>query len=334
MVQPILDGRNFQIAGALQPFNDDTTPLLQKADPVLFYALDFWTYIIRTYPGPALVAAASVGAGLKDMAGNPITNAVAQAYPDDPVPYLQSTYLRFPVLGVYRKESEYRKHSAIYYNDYCSFDLIYILPPLDAAQAEGILPILRAVETAVKEKTVQSLDPGYAPPGGTLGQTPWGLNFAALKWIGFQRGERGRLNVGNQEFPFLLMHGYFDERDMYLSAQNLFTGVDLTVDMVNTDGTRVHPFAQFSTQRAPTITTILPNTGSINGGNGITINGTLFLPQATVLIGTQPASNVVVVNSTEITCTTPSVGGSGTVDVTVTNPDGQIAVATQTFTYQ
>jgi hypothetical protein len=324
VVQPILDGRNFQIAGALQPFNDDDLPLLQKADPVLFYALDFWTYIIRRYPGAALVDASLVGSGLLDTQAVPIDDAVAQAYPYDIVPYLPSEYIRFPCLAVYRKGAEYTKHSAIYYSDDCSFDLMYILPPLTPSQAESVLPILRAVEMAIKEKTVQSLDPGYTPPGGTLGQTPWGLSFAAVQKIGFERGSLGHLPVGNQVFPYLLMSGKFLERDMYQAAQNQFTGVDISVDLVATDGTRVPAFMAVSTQRAPAITSVTPAVGPIAGGTTITILGSLFLPGAQVVIGTQPATNIhVSSDGTTIVCATPAVGGSGAVDINVLNPDGQ-----------
>jgi IPT/TIG domain len=324
VVQPILDGRNFQIAGALQPFNDDDLPLLQKADPVLFYAIDFWTYIIRRYPGQALVDASLTGSGLADPQGVPIDDAVAQAYPYDVVPYLPSTYIRFPCLAVYRTAAEYTKHSAIYYSDDCSFDLMYILPPLTPSQAESVLPILRAVEQAIKEKTIQSLDPGYTPPGGLLGQTPWGLSFAAVQKIGFERGHLGHLPVGNQVFPFLVMSGKFLERDMYQAAQNLFTGVDINVDLMATDGTRVPAFMGVSTQRAPAITSVSPAVGPIAGGTTITIKGALFLAGAQVVVGTQNATNISVSSDgTTIVCKTPAVGGSGAVDINVFNPDGQ-----------
>ena len=57
------------------------------------------------------------------------------------------------------------------------------------------------------------------------------------------------------------------------------------------------------------------------GGNSITITGQEFAAGATVLVGGVLATNVTVVDDTTITATTPSLS-AGTVDVTVTNPDG------------
>ena len=75
---------------------------------------------------------------------------------------------------------------------------------------------------------------------------------------------------------------------------------------------------------APTINSISPQSGSTAGGTAVTLNGTNFLSGATVTIGGAPASGVTVVNSSSITATTPA-NTAGTVNVTVTNPDGQSA---------
>ena len=61
----------------------------------------------------------------------------------------------------------------------------------------------------------------------------------------------------------------------------------------------------------------LPNSGSTAGGTAVTITGTNFAAGATVTFGGAAATNVVVVNSTTITATTPA-GSAGAVTVTVT----------------
>jgi hypothetical protein len=69
---------------------------------------------------------------------------------------------------------------------------------------------------------------------------------------------------------------------------------------------------------APTVSSVTPNTGPTAGGTLVTISGTNFFNPSTVTFGGQPATNVVVVNSTTITATTPS-NGAGPVDVVVTD---------------
>ena len=106
--------------------------------------------------------------------------------------------------------------------------------------------------------------------------------------------------------------------------------VDITV--TNTDGQSIALASGFTYQNAPTITSVSPTTGKAVGGTSITITGTNFLTGATVNVGTNLCSNVVV-NSTSITCTTPS-GIAGMADIIVTNTDGQSAILVSGFTYQ
>jgi IPT/TIG domain len=57
---------------------------------------------------------------------------------------------------------------------------------------------------------------------------------------------------------------------------------------------------------APTITSIDPTSGAVAGGTSVTITGTNFVSGATVTFGGVAATDVVVVNSTTITCTAPA----------------------------
>lgn len=83
---------------------------------------------------------------------------------------------------------------------------------------------------------------------------------------------------------------------------------------------------------APTITSINPSSGTTAGGTSVTVHGTGFLSGAVLTIGGQTCTNVAVVSSTELTCTTPA-GSAGPADVTVTNPDTQSATLTGGYTY-
>lgn len=64
------------------------------------------------------------------------------------------------------------------------------------------------------------------------------------------------------------------------------------------------------------VTSISPDDGSEDGGTDVTITGTNFTGTPTVTIGGNSATNIVVVNSTTITCTT-SAHAPGVVDVIV-----------------
>jgi fibronectin type 3 domain-containing protein len=83
---------------------------------------------------------------------------------------------------------------------------------------------------------------------------------------------------------------------------------------------------------APTVASISPNSGSVNGGTAVTITGTGFVSGATVSIGGVNATAVTFVSATSITATTPA-GTVGAQNVVVTNPDGQIGTLTSGYTY-
>ena len=81
----------------------------------------------------------------------------------------------------------------------------------------------------------------------------------------------------------------------------------------------------------PTVTSVSPNNGPTAGGTAVTITGTNFAAGATVTFGGTAATNVVVVNGTQITATTPA-GSAGAVTVTVT-VGGQSGSLANGFTY-
>ena len=82
----------------------------------------------------------------------------------------------------------------------------------------------------------------------------------------------------------------------------------------------------------PTLTGISPNSGFSSGGNSIVLNGTGFNAGAGVVLGGTTCTNIKVLTTTQISCTTPA-HAPGIFDVTVTNPDLQSAVLTNGFTF-
>lgn len=87
-----------------------------------------------------------------------------------------------------------------------------------------------------------------------------------------------------------------------------------------------------STAAAPTITMVSPNTGATAGGTSVSISGSSFQPGATVNFGSAPAVSVRITNSTQIQVLTPA-ESAGSVNVSVTNPDGQVATGASTFIF-
>jgi formylglycine-generating enzyme required for sulfatase activity len=81
----------------------------------------------------------------------------------------------------------------------------------------------------------------------------------------------------------------------------------------------------------PTISSVSPNTGLIDGGTAITITGTNLSGATSVTIGGVPGTNVVAVSSTTVTAVTPA-GSVGSTSVEVTVPQGT-ATAADAFTY-
>ncbi|WP_456246063.1 IPT/TIG domain-containing protein [Longispora urticae] len=72
----------------------------------------------------------------------------------------------------------------------------------------------------------------------------------------------------------------------------------------------------------PTLTTVAPGTGAPAGGTSMTLTGTGFTGATKVQFGTTDATAFNVASATSITCTSPA--GSGTVDVTVFHPNGNV----------
>src|SRR5712692_2505000 len=83
----------------------------------------------------------------------------------------------------------------------------------------------------------------------------------------------------------------------------------------------------------PFIATVSPIAGPLGGGQPVTIAGRNFQPRAAVSFGPNPATNVVVVSSTQITATTPSGNALGPVNVILSQPDSTAFTAPGAYTY-
>jgi hypothetical protein len=106
----------------------------------------------------------------------------------------------------------------------------------------------------------------------------------------------------------------------------------VAVTVTNPDGQISTSVKAFTFVAPPSISAIAPVSGSTTGGTALTISGANFVAGATVRVGSNPATSVIVVNATTITATTPT-GAAGAASVAVTNPDGQSVTGAQAFSY-
>jgi hypothetical protein len=109
----------------------------------------------------------------------------------------------------------------------------------------------------------------------------------------------------------------------------------VSVAVTNTDAQSAslnNGYTYTTSNPAPTITSITPNTGTVSGGTSVTIGGTGFLAGATVSLGGTAATAVIVVGSKSITATTPA-HTAGAVSVVVTNTDAQSGTLTNGYIY-
>jgi subtilisin family serine protease len=111
--------------------------------------------------------------------------------------------------------------------------------------------------------------------------------------------------------------------DYYLTAR----------DELNTvyHGTAAAPHSVIVTA-APSLTSVSPNQGSVDGGLRVTLSGSQFQAGAGVEFGGVPATDVVVQTSGQILCTTPAHFPS-LVDVRVVNPDSSETTLLNGFLY-
>jgi hypothetical protein len=105
--------------------------------------------------------------------------------------------------------------------------------------------------------------------------------------------------------------------------------VDVTV--TTPSGTSATTSAdRYTYDAAPTVSSIAPASGG--QGTVVTVNGTGFVSGTNAKFGSRAATKTTVVSATQLKATVPA--GSGTVDVTVTNPGGTSATsASDQFTY-
>lgn len=168
--------------------------------------------------------------------------------------------------------------------------------------------------------TISNVNPNRGPANGGTEVTLTGTNFVSGATVNFG---------GTRVTP----RSVSPTSVVAVTPSNSSGAVNVTV--TNPDGqvARVNGGFTFESSQlpAPTLNAINPNSGPTAGGTMVTLTGSNFMQGATVTVGSRQAT-MVSVSTGQITALTQP-GDPGAVNVTVTNPDGQVSVISNAFTY-
>ncbi len=220
------DYDRFGRGGVTFPLAVDARSLLQKADPFVFYALEFARSVLETHVGVALLGAAS---------GTEVTRVVADAVSVNPIPFLTSGQLKFPLLALYRTRGSLKNRTVSKREDVGAFEILYILPPLTMANAHAIGAVMQAVVTVLDDRFAMGADPGHTPEGAAAGAEVWDLTQSSqVILVDYDHG----YIPGRTDLPFyaLKIRGTVGDAEQFLDAGfDPFTKIAIDVDVV--DGT-------------------------------------------------------------------------------------------------
>jgi hypothetical protein len=187
-----------------------------------------------------------------------------------------------------------------------------LLEPITAETTETIVP-------AVGDVLAEALDLDALEAAVTATGTSAVTALAPLVDL---LGEILRITVNVQEAPGEFRNPAGDDAASFTQTAVRVEVLPDLADVVTLDLASATVTA--AVLSAPTIATVTPDRGPETGGTTVTIVGTGFDElegQGAVLFGDTPAASYEVISDTEIEAVTPA-NAPGTVDVTVTNPDG------------
>ncbi len=105
----------------------------------------------------------------------------------------------------------------------------------------------------------------------------------------------------------------------------------ISIDPSNNSATSAQ-LSFVTTNAAPSISSVAPNSGPTNQTTTITLSGTNFVAGATVKLGTLALSGVSFVSATQLTAQVASGTAQGVYSLSVTNPDNQSATLPNAYT--
>jgi hypothetical protein len=170
--------------------------------------------------------------------------------------------------------------------------------------------------TFVAAPTITNLDPNSGPLVGGGYTTITGTNFIDVTGVSF----------GDQPTSYLVnsptsISAYIPGGE---TADNVNVSVTTVAGTTPSTAESQYTYVNIVVPPPPAVTSLSPNTGSPSGGTVVTITGTGFTGATDISFGGTPATTVTVNSDTKITTIAPA--GLGTVDVTVSGPNGTSAI--------
>lgn len=236
------DGGTFVYGGVSFPLTTTgSNTLLKDADPVVYWALQFYASVLTTHMGARLIIEANA-------AQAPVLAAVAMSTPQDPVPWLQENHFAFPLLALYRISGTNNYRTVNWSQQTTKLGVAYILPPLTAGQAENLVPILSTVPLIIANRTEQGWDPGFQS-----GAKVWSGAFSGLGEIHAPvEGQFGMFpGTGDTAFPAWTGTITVNERQMAETDFSALEAVDAHVDLVNSGQTTITDYVAFKSDIVP-----------------------------------------------------------------------------------
>lgn len=211
----------------------------------------------------------------------------------------------------------------------------------------------------VSEKELRAIVPPHAAPGPvTLRlEDPDGSQVELAGAFHYDRESPPRLDRvepasgarGRENEVLLLGEGFVDGAAVYVMGAALaarFVSPEclvvalppldavgfLDVEVENFDGQRCHLGRAFEIEGPPALARVTPTQGGTAGGAALKLDGGGFRAGCRVELG-GAAAECEWISETVLRARAPSRSGSGRVDVTVTNPDGQSAILASAFEY-
>jgi hypothetical protein len=232
------DWASWAYGGTALPLTTSTTnSLLRDADPALFYTLTYFQSVINTYVGPRLIAEAA-----KAPAVTQVTTAISAVVPFDPAPYLtENQGITFPLLSLHRIRERFEDHTIAHPHSVSEWVLQYVLPPINAGQAERLIPILGTIGKTLHNRIENMFDPSFSS-----GLRVW--QAAGVESIKLMTAEYGRWEHGNGlAFPTWKAVIEVRERvdDVAGNLQPL-SGLDSAIDIASSQSPTVVDFASLA----------------------------------------------------------------------------------------
>lgn len=306
---------------------------LRDADPVLFYLLEYGKAMLERHMGGLFMANATV------LDHPQLRKVVAETLPLNPEQYLVEGQFKFPLLCAYPVDTKPKwigrtKHAVD------EIEMVYVLPPLEAGEAERMLPFLRAAFSILDNRIEQGRDPSYTPtePTGTANDSFW--ERAGLVGAGVVGARFGGFAVTEKLFyPAVTLKIEATLKSTFaLDEFEEFEGADADVDVnVPTEGQLT--VAEVSFSEAPTLTLAAPNSGTKAGGTAVTLTGTNLQTDRSYTItigGVVATTSAAPISATQIQFVTPAHTATPTfiADVILTdNIDGQSGTLVAGFTF-